>query len=242
MESNHKSYSFENSRERIKSILDSSDTSYEELDSIPSRDKLTFNNGFYVNCTALFVDMRDSSQLPSKYKRPTLAKIYRSYISEVVAVMNGDSHCSEINIEGDCVWGIFDTPYKTYIDDTFSTAARISSLIDWLNCSFKKKGINEISIGIGLDYGRALMIKAGYNGSGINNVVYMGDVVNQASKLASYGNKSWSDNELMVSDTYYSNLNDDNKSLLSYNTNRYCYHGNVVNTSMNDWVKNNCSK
>jgi class 3 adenylate cyclase len=44
-----------------------------------------------------------------------------------------------------------------------------------------------IRSGIGMSYGRALMIKAGFNGSGINDVVYMGDVVNRASKLAGLG-------------------------------------------------------
>jgi hypothetical protein len=33
------------------------------------------------------------------------------------------------------------------------------------------------------------MIKACYSGSGINDVVYMGEVVNRAAKLASQGGK-----------------------------------------------------
>lgn len=86
MQTNFTYYDFEKSITRIDEILDESDKSFEELNSIPSRDKLTYKNGFYVNCTALFVDIRDSSSLPTKHKRPTLAKIYRSYISEVVAI------------------------------------------------------------------------------------------------------------------------------------------------------------
>lgn len=239
MKSNTLIYNYEKSKGRIDDILNSSDNSFEELDSIPSRDKLTFSNGFYVNCTVLFVDIRNSKELPDKYKRPTLARIYRSYISEIVAVINGNEDCVEINIEGDCVWGVFDTPYQADINSVFSTAAQISSIIDTLNIKYKKKKYDPISIGIGIDYGRALMIKAGYNGSGLNDVVWMGNVVNEASKLCGYGNKGWGDEETMVSSVIYNNLNDQNKKLLKWNNNRSCYNGYIVNTLMNNWVKDN---
>lgn len=154
--------------------------------------------------------------------------------------MNGNINCSEINIQGDSVWGIFDTPLKSDIDYTFGTAAQISSVIDTLNCKYKKKSIDPITVGIGMDYGRALMIKAGYIGSGINDVVWMGEVVNYASKLCSYGNKEWGDKEVMVSNVIQNNLNEHNQKLLEKNYNRNCYHGYVVNTEMDEWIKQNC--
>jgi class 3 adenylate cyclase len=240
MESNHIQYNFDKSLIRIDTILETNDNSYEELNSIPSREKLTYTNGFYVNCTALFIDIRDSSYLPEKYRRPTLARIYRTYISEVIALINGNSKCSEINVQGDCVWSIFDTPMKLDINEVFYTAASISSIVDVLNCKLKKRNIDPITVGIGIDYGRALMIKAGYSGSGINEVVWMGDVVNKACKLCGYGNKSSNDYELMISKNIHDNLNDNNKELLEWNYNRSCYHGNVINLLMNEWLKENC--
>lgn len=241
MESSHKLYDFEKSRARIDEILNTSDARFEEVDSIPSREKLTYNNGFYVYCTAMFVDIRKSTALTEKYRRPTLARIYRTFISEVVAVINGNSDCSEIFIQGDCVWAVFNTPFKRDIDYAFSTAARVSSIIDTMNCKFKKKGIDPISIGIGLDYGRALMIKAGYSGSSINDIVWMGDVVNNAAKIARYGNREWYDNETMCATVIYDNLNEHNRNLLSYSTHRSCYHGNIINGEMDKWVTDNCT-
>lgn len=240
MQTNLTYYNFNKSISRIDEIIDASDKSFEELDSIPSIDKLTYKNGFYVNCTALFVDIRDSSTLPSKHRRPTLAKIYRSYISEVVAIMNGNSNCKEIEIDGDCISGIYNTPTKPDIDGVFSDAAIIHSLINLLNCKFNKRGIENISIGIGIDYGRALMVKAGYNGSGLNKVVWMGDVVNSASGLCNRANKGWDSEVLFVSDTIYSNLNEHNQNLLYRNQKHSCYQGNVINTNMDKWHQNNC--
>jgi len=240
MESNHIEYNLENSVERIDGIISTNDYSYEEVDNVPSRDRLTFNNGFYANCSALFVDIRKSSELPTKHTRPKLAKLYRTYISEVVAVINGNPKCAEIDVVGDCVSGIFDTPYKSDIDSVFSTAFSIASLIDIMNYKFRKNGFTEITIGIGLAYGRALMIKAGYKGSGINEVVWMGDVVNEASKLASYGNREDYDKEIMVSSVIQQNLNDKNRSLLTWNSIRDCHHGNVVSSYMDKWYQQNC--
>lgn len=241
MQTNFTSYDFEKSIVRIDEILNESDKSFEELDSIPSRDKLTYKNGFYVNCTALFVDIRDSSSLPSKHKRPTLAKIYRSYISEVVAIMNGNINCKEIEIDGDCISGIYDTPKMPDIDSVFHDAYTINSIVKILNYKFSKKNIENINIGIGIDYGRALMIKAGYNGSGLNKVVWMGDVVNSASNLCNKANKGWESKEIFVSDVIYSNLNEHNKSLLSRNHTHYCYHGSVIHSGLEDWYEKNCT-
>jgi hypothetical protein len=137
VKSNYSSYSHTDSADRIDEILDAKDESFEELDSIPSRDKLTFTNGFYVKCSAVFIDMRESAKLPTKYKRPTQARIYRSFISECVAVINGSEKCVEVNIHGDAVWGIFDTPYKSDIDAVFSTTAQLNSLMKTLNCRYK---------------------------------------------------------------------------------------------------------
>src|SRR5262245_26312801 len=156
---------------RVDEILEAADANYEETDNVPSRDRLTFTNGFYAYCTAVFVDIRESSQLPDKYKRPTLAKIYRSCISEAVAVLNAAPRCVELNIHGDAVWGVFATPMKSDIDVAFDAAVRLRSLTDLLNCRYRLEGIDPLRTGVGIDYGRALMIKAGHKRSAVNEVV-----------------------------------------------------------------------
>lgn len=244
METNYKYYDYEKSIERIDDILNKQDSSFEELKSFPSTDKLTFKNGFYVYATALFVDIRDSSNLIKDHKRPTLAKIYRSFISEVIAILNGNENCKFINVDGDCVSGVYETPQKVDIDSVFKDAYTISSMIDILNCKLKKKSIVEIEIGIGIDYGRLLLIKAGFSGSGLNEVTWMGDVLNCASKLCNKANKD-TFYEIIASYTIFNNLKEENQKLLKYigyddNLSISYYGGNVIRTDMNDWYKENC--
>ena len=239
MDGNYKVYSYRNSSERIKDILNQPAGTFEEVDGLPDRDKLSFTNGFYGMCSAVFIDIRDSSGLTEKHKRPMLAKIYRAFISEMVAVLNSDPYVREVNIVGDCVWAVYKTTQTTHMDDVFGIASQANTLLKLLNSHYAKKGIDPLKIGIGIDYGRVLMIKAGYSGSGINEVVYMGDVVNRAAHLAHEAGRGWSD-PIFAGGVFHQNLNDHNRSLL---TSRYVsglgtvYTGNVVNTDMNDWVE-----
>lgn len=243
MESSYSKFNVEDSVKRLDEILDADDAVYEEKDEIPSRDALTFANGFYVNCSALFVDMRGSSKLSEKHKNPTLAKIYRSYISELVAVLRDNPDIKEISIEGDCVWGVFNTPYKNNIEAVFTTAGQASALINILNYKFTKRGITNIEVGIGISYGRALMIKAGYKTSGVNEIAWMGALVAEAAKLCSYGNdNAYLDKRIMVSNGFELNLSENSKKLLEYNSLRKCYHGNFVNISMHDWLNKQKSR
>lgn len=240
MESSPQPYDFKSSFKRIGDILNSSEYTYEETDALPKRAKLTFKNGFYSYSSCMYVDIRDSSGLGEKYKRPYLARLYRAYLSECVAIMNRDKDCAEINIEGDGVWCVVNTPLKSDIAYLFSTAAMINSMIKTLNHKAGKIGFDPIKVGIGLHYGRVLMIKAGHSGSTVNEVVYMGAVVNQAAKLSGYGHKSWGDEPIMMSQLFYENLGEDDQQWLSYNSSRDCYHGNVVNTAMEEWYQQNC--
>lgn len=71
--------------------------------------------------------------MTDEHKRPTLAKMYRAFLSECVAIMNSEADCKEININGDCVWGVFETPYKRQVDNVVSVAAILNSMIQILN-------------------------------------------------------------------------------------------------------------
>lgn len=204
MESKFSNYDVESSDERIKEILDSAER-FEEVNSIPARTSLTYSNGFYVNCTAIFIDIRGSSKLTETHINPVLGKLYRAYISECIAVLNANESCKEVFISGDCVSGIFDSTYKNQIVRVFETAGQLSSLIEMLNWRLKNKNYQPIICGIGMSFGRALMIKAGAKGSGINDVVWMGDVVNEAAHLCHKGNKD-SRLSLQLSKSVFENL------------------------------------
>lgn len=238
-------YVFNESESRIREILDGADQSFEELNEIPDSARLTFNNGFYVYCVALFIDIRGSSKLSQIHTRPVLGKIYRAYISECVALMNQDDNCREIFIQGDCVSGIFNAPSTSEIDSAFFRAAQLNTLMELLNWRLESKGYTPIKCGIGLAYGRALMLKAGYKGSAINDIVWMGDVVNSASKLCHQGNKE-ERKALQISKSIQANLKSENQKLLSPIYADFGsfllaepdqYEANLIDPNMEKWIR-----
>lgn len=234
-------FNFEKSLKRMREILDRSGD-YWDSDHIPTRDQLTLQNGFYVDCYAIMIDIRDSSGLTKDRYRPMLAKLYRCYISELVAVLIGSPKCKEVNIQGDAVLGIFEAEDLKDVLPPFFAAARINSLIKVLNLQLEEKGLDPIKIGIGLSKGRALMVKAGYQGSGLNDVVWMGDVVNQASNLCSKANKV-SDYGLLIDDVVFSELEiwktarRGRTSGLLYPRLGVGYAGDIYDKEIERWIK-----
>jgi class 3 adenylate cyclase len=237
MKSDHAEYNIKDSIDRINQIIAAPDSSYEERDRIPARNELTNINGFYIKCSALCVDIHKPPDLTNFYTNIADTKLFRVFISEATAVMNGNPKCAEINIADGSVWGVFDTPFQEDVDEVFSTASRISTLIDIMNDKFKKKNLKEIRVGIGMSYGKALALKTGYKDKGVGEVMWMGNAIEEAKKLASYGNKEPSDKQTMISEITYYNLNEKNRGILTYNQTRDCYHGDIINTYMDNWYK-----
>ena len=245
MQTNHIEYDFANSLQRIDEILNSSNDRYKEANSIPTESQLTYTNGYYVKATSLFVDLRNSTGLSQNHKRPVLAKIFKSFISEIIAIINGNSLCKYIHIDGDCVSAVYDTPTKKNIYAVIDDVVKINTLINILSCKYKKKGYSGIKAGIGIDYGRLLFIKTGYKGSGLNDVAWMGKTLNISSKLSAIGSKNGI-NPIVMSEIIFDNVKDLNNNYkkwfslyYDYNLGNY-YHGNIVNTYMNKWYEDNC--
>jgi class 3 adenylate cyclase len=238
MESKSFTFNVMESDARIKEILDSAEA-FEEVDTIPSRTSLTYSNGYYVNCTAVFIDIRGSSKLTETHNRPVIGKLYRSYISECIAIMNADQNCKEVFISGDCVSGIFDSTYKSQIVSAFETAGQLSTLIELLNWRLSNKGYKPIICGIGISYGRALMIKAGANGSGVNDVVWIGDVVNEAAHLCHEGNRDLR-RSVQVSKSVFINLTDEYRGFctsIGGIINPPSYETDIYNVSMRKYFE-----
>ena len=214
MEVNHHyQYDPDKSVQRIKDILGANNSNFPRFNKIPARDNLTFKTGCYVDVTALFIDIVGSSKLTEVHKRTTLAKIYNCFISESIAVMSGSMLCKELSINGDCVWGAFDTHSKADFDAVFNVTLQLNTTINALNNELVKK-YSKIEVGIGMDYGLALMTKAGYAGSGLNDVIWMGDVVNTACHLANKAGRQGK-SPILISENIYSKLSDSNKGCFS---------------------------
>ena len=213
---------------KIDNILNSNPQGkMEKRKFIPSEAEMTFDNGYYVDCVALSVDIRGSSQMPDFHTKPVLAKIYRAYLSSITSLMKSCGLNRHIRIVGDAVLGIFNSPNPAiHVQEVYAVGLRIYNVISMLNDKLQKKGYQTINVGIGISYGEALAVKAGLFGSGINDIIWMGDVVNTASKIGNKGNKD-GNGQYMICPSVYGFLPPGDAQLFTANAAEGCYHGNV---------------
>ena len=195
-------YDYKAGSQRISNILNQ-DMDEEESKRIPPESQLTYSNGYTMWVGAIFVDIRNSTELFSNRNRDMVTRIARSFISEVIQILQSDPY-AEIGIRGDCVYGIYSTPTKNGIYLLLEKAIYINTLMKLLNKHYTKKGYPHIKIGIGLAANEDLVVKAGVRGSGINDRIWIGEAVSAASNLSKYGNKNGFQ-PIVMSSTVYEN-------------------------------------
>ncbi len=98
-------YKYKKGRDRVNSILNDKNN-VEVTNKVPDEKKFSYNNSFYSNVTALFVDIKDSTKLFGENKRTSTSKIIRAFTSEIIEILNYDDNLREIGIRGDCVYAI----------------------------------------------------------------------------------------------------------------------------------------
>ncbi|MBE6101189.1 MAG: hypothetical protein E7200_03675 [Selenomonas ruminantium] len=91
----------------------------------------------------------------------------------------------------------------------FDIALSIDSMQRELADKYRKQSIN-FGAGIGMAYGRALMIKVGLEGSGINDILWIGDVVNHACHFCNAAGRNGY-RSIIISDRVYNKLNSKNQ-------------------------------
>lgn len=104
-------YNYKNSKANIINILKSK-TPIEHKKTIPLSDsEFTFENGIETFVSAIFIDIKNSSDLFAT-RDEKLARLLRAFTGEIITIFQGDNNYRQIGIRGDCVYGIYTTPNK----------------------------------------------------------------------------------------------------------------------------------
>ena len=240
-------YDYKAGKKRIKEILNNK-LQVIENDKIPNNDNFTFSNAYYGWVTAIFVDIRNSTDLFSKDDKEIVSKMIRSFTSEVIEILRKDDLLREIGIRGDCVYAIYTTPKKSDILEIMDKSFYINTFMNMLNKLLAAKGFSTISVGIGISSDQELVVKAGRKDVRINNNVWIGEAVTKASNLSSLGNKNGY-SSIVLSNLTYHNIIDlfiENNGIDSefwfnqkYDSNiGTFYHADITALDFNEWINN----
>ncbi|WP_436952059.1 adenylate/guanylate cyclase domain-containing protein [Staphylococcus shinii] len=251
MKTKKREFNLEESVERIDKVLDAS-LNITDSKIIPDKDSLTYTSGIRVKCASIFVDLRGSSKfVESTQQNKSLGKLYQSYIREVVAIMNSFDTCRQINIVGDCVSAVFSENKQEddMVEDVLRVASMVQGMMKLLNKKYEKKwkDISYVKAGVGIAKGDALVMLAGLPHTEIKDTIYMGEVVNNASKMCDIAYKDYNEAICVTEEIYkesnikanprgetFRNFFEDNKRY--YNGQTY-YHSNFYRTEIGEYIK-----
>ena len=239
------SYDYKEGKKRVEDILDN-DLTIVEKNELPNDDNFTFENGYYSWVTAIFVDIRNSTELFNENDKEKVSKIIRCFTSEIIEILRDGDNLREIGIRGDCVYAVYTSPSTDDIYDIKDKAVNINTLLKMLNKLFTNRGWSIIKAGIGVSTAKELVVKAGRKGSGINNKVWIGNAVTMASNLSSLGNNNIYD-PIVFSNCTYNNIikkyrKDYGEQVNEWFTKRYrpdygtFYDANIIIKDFNNWI------
>jgi adenylate cyclase len=143
-----------------------------------------------VETCVLFIDIRRSTELNLQHRPQTVSRLYSSFVRAMVRC--AEQYNGHVRgIIGDRLMVIFD------VADCFTNAVRTAQAMNTvssriINHHFKN---NEVTCGIGIDFGRMLVTKTGFRRHGIErhnyrSLVWLGRPANVASKLTDIANKA----------------------------------------------------
>ncbi|MGE7811259.1 adenylate/guanylate cyclase domain-containing protein [Lysinibacillus capsici] len=143
-----------------------------------------------IETCILYIDIRKSTELNLSHQPITLTRLYSSFVRSMAK--SSEYYGGKVrNIVGDCLMVVFDK--ENCFKNAVNTAILLNSVATKvLNKLFKN---NEVTCGIGIDYGKMLVSKAGIRKNGDENIpykslVWLGRPANIASKLTDLANKT----------------------------------------------------
>jgi hypothetical protein len=241
------SYDYKEAKANILETLNSK-VEISNKDEIPDNESLfNFQNGVKAWVGSIFVDMVDSTSffIKNNLSENVKARIMRSFVEQIVTIMNENENCYDIGIRGDCVFGIFQANTKEMIVEMFRTSYCINAFMKMFNELLTKKGFPRIKVGIGIGSSPEVIIKVGKKRV-VNDKIWIGDAVVNASNLSKIANRNWYD-PICMDPVTYNNIIDilikeepKYKSWIRSGSSTHFsggfYQCDIVQTNFNDWI------
>ena len=240
-------FDYEKSKRRIFDILNSK-TKIKSEDTVPFNDsEFTYENGMKSYVAAMFLDIRNSTNLFKNYDEEKLARILRSYFSEIVRILKENKNYREIGIRGDCIYAIYSVKSISELKSVIDDAIFVNTFNEMFQKILEKTDFATFQIGIGLGLSNTLIIKTGLKHSGVNDYIRIGDSVVNASKLSGQGNKDGFET-IVMDEEFYNNIKDFkadgihdyshfSKKRFSNKINAYAYHCDLIEEEFYEWIK-----
>lgn len=118
-------YDYKEGKKKIEEILNNNAEIQKK--EVPKDDSnFTYNNGIKSLIVSVSVDIIGSKKLIEGGKDIVVAKVLRSFTPEITSIMNSSDNARQIGVRGDCVYGVFSTPYQSDIYELLTISTYIN--------------------------------------------------------------------------------------------------------------------
>lgn len=150
--------------------------------SVPKRENIGLNDGKLIESAVLYIDIRQSTSITTRHTDDVAAKIYKAFHESMVSIARYQGRGHVRGFAGDKIMVIFDNSGDA-VTRAIDCAIWMQSYIEQkLSPALQTTYNHPISCGIGIDYGKMTVVRAGTKNN--NDVVWAGSPANKASKLA----------------------------------------------------------
>lgn len=232
-------YDYKNGKGSIINILNTK-TDVKKTNTIPEEKKaFNLSNAYLADVGSIFIDIKDSSKLFDT-KDEKLARLMRSFTSEIITIFQSFNKFRQIGIRGDCVYAIYEAQTTNDLLEIFNVAIVSNTFMKMFNSIIKKYNYSNLTAGIGLGFDKELIIKTGRKKTGITDKIWIGKAVVDASNLSSTANRNGIA-PIAMSETFYNKISSNNtfsqyKSKMKKSQNYY--HFDIKDVAFEKWIDN----
>lgn len=155
--------------------------------------------------------------------------IYGAVYNELIEIAGSIGQCQCINVAGDKLYVVYETPMKKDVNDVIDVAGSMCGIVDIIN--YKSSGFksSRIKITVSICYGQMDFLSYG---NVRYNVIGDGLLTEEAEQQFEF-----SESRVVISRIIYNNLKDDYKGLFKTLGFDWPYTGSIINTGMSNWLK-----
>ena len=150
------------------------------------------------NVTAVFADLKGSTELSVSHSREGTARAYTYFIRAMAIILEG-FEAKYVDIQGDGIFGLFSGRNSTFLAAACAITMR-TQVEREVAVRFGRDASTDwkLAVGVGIDHGTLLVRRLGLRGA-TQNEVWAGKAVNMAAKLSSLAEA----NQVAVSDRVF---------------------------------------
>lgn len=202
---------------------------------LPEVEDVRYSEVVTINVAMLFCDIKGYTKLVTEASDPkTVARIMTIYVTEMAAAIR-EHGGTILSIRGDGLIGTFVDGDRNASTEAVRCAVTMNTILDYVvNKQLKSFKQEPLECHWGADSGRIRITRAGLYRDKMNDLVYIGNAINHASKFSVLAKG----NQITISEKLYNRLNDFNKNpnegwswIRQYDRN----YGNYYSKELNHW-------